>query len=153
VVPLGPVLAEVGAHLVQAVAAVTRFKLLPWLSGPVEEGLCDPVQYGRPGPVAGIRGQARQAEDGVGELVAGSLGAGDGLGEQRPGSGSVSSWRASVTACSPSRSAVAMSTWRAATAAVSSAVPNSSEWARASGRSSTGTSNEKASWSRDRVIQ
>jgi len=49
-------LAEVTAHLVEAVLAVVRFKLLPRLSGPVEEGLRDAMEYGRLAPVADVRG-------------------------------------------------------------------------------------------------
>lgn len=56
------VLAEVGAHLAEAVPAIARFKLLPRLPSGVEEGLRDAVERGRPVPVARVRGQARQAE-------------------------------------------------------------------------------------------
>ena len=67
---VGPVellLAEVGAHLVQAVPAVACFKLLPRLPGPAEEGLRNAVEHGRPVPVTRIGGQARQAETGEGD--------------------------------------------------------------------------------------
>jgi len=53
-------LAEVGAHLLQAVLAIERFKLLPWLPGWVDESLRDAVEHSRPVPVIRVRGQARQ---------------------------------------------------------------------------------------------
>ena len=59
--------AEVGAHLVEAVLEVARFKFSPRLSSPVEEGLRSAVERSRAVPVASVRGQARQAEAGVGD--------------------------------------------------------------------------------------
>jgi hypothetical protein len=68
---VGPVelrLAEVGAHLVQAVPAVACFKLLPRLPGPAEEGLRNTVEHGRPVPVARIGGQAEIGEGDTGTI-------------------------------------------------------------------------------------
>src|SRR5215831_2114884 len=62
-------LAEVCAYQVEAVLPVACFKLLPRLSRTVQEGLRDAVQHGRPVPVAGVGGQGRQAEAGVGDTV------------------------------------------------------------------------------------
>jgi len=59
--------AEVGAHLVEAVLEIARFKFSPRLSSPVEEGLRSAVERSRAVPVASVRGQARQAEAGVGD--------------------------------------------------------------------------------------
>jgi len=58
VVLLGLLLAEVGAHLVEAVLAVARFQLLPCLPGSVEDCLRGAVQQGRPVPVGRVGGQA-----------------------------------------------------------------------------------------------
>ena len=66
--PLGLFVAEVGVYLVEAGLAVARFKGLPWYSGPVEEGLGGAVEFGGPVPVAGVGGQACQAEGGVGDV-------------------------------------------------------------------------------------
>ena len=48
----------------------TRFRLLPGFAGPVEGGLRDAVEHAGPRPLARIRGQARQAEHGVGDVEA-----------------------------------------------------------------------------------
>ena len=59
-------LAEMGAHLLDAVAAVARIGVIPRRPGRAEEGLGDAVEQGRPAPVARVGSQARQAEAGVG---------------------------------------------------------------------------------------
>jgi len=58
VVLLGLLLAQVSAHLVEAVLEVARFEFLPRLSGLVEDGLRGAVQQGRPVPVGRVGGQA-----------------------------------------------------------------------------------------------
>ena len=55
------------AHLGQVALPVPRLDVLPRFPGPVEEGLRDAVQDRRTVPVAQIRGQAAQAEDGAGD--------------------------------------------------------------------------------------
>jgi len=70
VVPFGLLLAEVRANLREAFAAIADFGLLPGFSGLVEGGLRDAVEYAGPRPLARIRGQARQAEHGVGDAEA-----------------------------------------------------------------------------------
>ncbi len=64
-------LAEVGAHLAEAVLAVVGLELLPRLSSWVKEGLRGAVERGRLVSVARVRGQARQAETGVGNAGTG----------------------------------------------------------------------------------
>ena len=67
--PLVLFLADEGAHLIEAVPSVARFQLLPGKPGPAEKSLGDAMEHGRPRPVAGIGGQAREAEAGVGDSV------------------------------------------------------------------------------------
>src|SRR6516225_4448503 len=82
-------LAEVGAHLVEAVPAVARLELLPRLFGWVERGLREAVEHGRPVPVARVRGQARQAEAGVGDTETVPVAAADPQGFVEAGSRAV----------------------------------------------------------------
>jgi hypothetical protein len=55
----------VRAHLDEVVLPVPRLEVLPRFPGPVGEGLRDAVEQSRPVPVAQVRGQAAQAEDGA----------------------------------------------------------------------------------------
>jgi len=88
-------LAEVGAHLVQAVPAVARFKRLPRCSRSVEEGLRGAVEHGGLAPVTRVRGQAGQAETGDGDTGTVPVAAADPQGCPEAGSRAVGSlyWR------------------------------------------------------------
>jgi hypothetical protein len=63
--PVEVLLAEAGAHLVEAVLAVARLGFLPSTSGPVKKGLRGAVHLAGPVPVAQVGGEAGQAEAGV----------------------------------------------------------------------------------------
>lgn len=60
-------LAEKGTYLAVAFLAIARFGFLRWFSGLVKKGLRGAVQVADPVPVAQVRGDARQAEDGGGD--------------------------------------------------------------------------------------
>jgi hypothetical protein len=77
---------QVRLRLVEALLAVARFGILPGFARPVQDGLRDAVQDGGAGPLAGVRGQAGQAQGGVGgtAVVAVAAPAGHGRGEPGP---------------------------------------------------------------------